>query len=110
MDGVMSEFFLDIIKYEYRSEIELNQLINNIKNYMVRAGEIINAQSELVPDQSNVTADFDIQAAFYDYFEGMGLYKKEYEENLLGYKTMGEVMHISADSHLALYQINKNIC
>ena len=42
--------------------------------------------------------------------EGMGLYKKEYEDNLLGYKTMGEVMHISADSHLALYQINKNIC
>ena len=49
--------FLDIIKYEYRSEIELNQLINNIYNYMVRAEEIINAQSELVPDQSNVTAD-----------------------------------------------------
>ena len=39
-----------------------------------------------------------------------GIDKKEYEDNLLGYKTMGEVMHISADSHLALYQINKNIC
>ena len=110
MNTVMSDFFLDIIKYEYRSELELNQLINNIYNLMVRAEEIISSQSELKPNDSNVTADFDINAGFYDYFFGMGQYKKGYEENSQYYKTLGELTHISADSNLALYEINRNSC